>query len=336
MTADGSADRSIRDRFVLGLRPSRAAADPLRPGGFFVEEEPRPDGGTERVATIFLTNRECPWRCVMCDLWKFTLETATPKGAIPAQIRFALERLPSAAVLKLYNAGSFFDRRAIPHADHADIAALARGFDRVVVESHPALAGDAAPRFRDLLSGPDLEVALGLETADPLALQKLNKGMTVEDFGNASRFLVAHGIRVRSFVLLGVPFLRREEWAEATRASIDVSFRAGAEVVSLIPTRPGNGALEELQRQGQFVPPTLTDLEAAIEDFFEDYSREGDVRRGGAPGLLLADLWEADALAASPCCSASRIGRLRSMNLLQRNLPPPSCPSGRLHSRTEA
>ena len=44
------------------------------------------------------------------------------------------------------------------------------GFERVIVESHPAfLAGvyaRAMPRFRELISG-QLEVAIGLETAHP-------------------------------------------------------------------------------------------------------------------------------------------------------------------------
>ncbi|MFI5119769.1 MAG: radical SAM protein [Thermoanaerobaculia bacterium] len=322
-----AADRKAREASILGLRPPRNVVNPLRPYGFFAEEEPRVGGGTHRVATVFLTNRECPWRCLMCDLWKNTLEAPTPKGAIPAQIRFALDRLPPANVLKLYNAGSFFDRAAIPAEDHEAIASLARGFERVVVECHPALVGDSSLRFRDLLGGPQLQVALGLETANEEILGRLNKGMTVADFENACRFLAAQAIGVRSFVLVGLPFLGREEWAGATRESIGVSFRAGAEVVSLIPTRLGNGAMEELQRQGQFIPPTLEDLETTLGDFLE--GKEGNAQ---ASGLLLADLWNADALAAPPCCGAARVNRLREMNVIQRNLPLPPCPSGRPHS----
>ena len=322
----GAADRAAREEFILGLRPARDAVDPSRPYGFFVEEEPRGDGGTLRAATILLTNRECPWHCLMCDLWKNTLEAPTPKGAIPQQIRFALERLPLADTLKLYNAGSFFDRAAIPREDHEEIASLARGFERVVVECHPALVGDSSLMFRDLLAGPALEVAMGLETANEEVLRRLNKGMTVADFENAARFLRAHDVSVRSFILLGIPFLRKEEWPAVTRASIALSFRAGAQIVSLIPTRLGNGAMEELQRQGQFTSPTLRDLEAALEDFLE--GKEGCPR---AAGLVFADLWNADALAAPSCCAAARVNRLRKMNLIQRNVPPPPCPSGCHH-----
>jgi len=326
-----AAGREVREDSILGLRPPRNAVDPSLPYGFFAEGEPRAGGGTDRVATVFLTNQECPWHCLMCDLWKNTLEAPTPKGAIPGQIRFALERLPPADTLKLYNAGSFFDRAAIPWEDHEEIASLARGFERVVVECHPALVGDSSLRFRDLLGGPQLEVALGLETANEEILRSLNKGMTVADFERSCRFLVAHAIRIRSFVLVGLPFLRKEGWADATRASVDLSFRAGAEIVSLIPTHLGNGALEELQRQGQFEPPALSDLETAIEDFLE--GEEGNAR---AAGILLADLWNAEALAAPACCRATRIERLRSMNLLQRNLPLPPCPSCLSPSRTGA
>ncbi|HEX5856188.1 MAG TPA: hypothetical protein VFZ57_11265, partial [Thermoanaerobaculia bacterium] len=89
----------------------------------------------------------------------------------------------------------------------------------------------------------------------------------------------------------------------------------------------GNGAMDELQRQGQFEPPELSDLERAIEDFLE--GEEGHAR---SSGLVLADLWDAERLEALPCCAAARVNRLREMNLIQRNLPLPPCPSGLRHS----
>ncbi len=324
MSAAFPATRPARERFVAERRPEKHTLDPRRPYGFFVEDEPVRPGETAPVATVFLTNAECAYRCTMCDLWKNTLDAPTRPGAIPEQIRWALERLPAARHVKLYSAGSFFDRAAVPPADHAEIAELVRGFERVVVECHPALVGDAVLRFRDLLAGPALEVAVGLETADERALEKLNKGMTVEDFERCARRLVSSGIRLRSFILVGVPFLRKAEWAAATRASVDLSFSAGASVVSLIPTRLGNGTLEELQRTGGFTPPTLRDLEMALGDFFE-----GEEGRGGARGMVLADLWNAHELHAPRCCAAARVERLRSMNIIQRNLPLPLCPSCR-------
>jgi archaeosine synthase beta-subunit len=311
-------ERGAREQFIAARRPDKNVLDPSRPYGFFVEDEAIAPGIPVPVATIFLTNKECAWRCTMCDLWKNALDAPTPRGAVPEQIRFALEQMPGATHVKLYNSGSFFDRGAIPPADHEAIAELLKAFDRVVVECHPDLVGDNVLRFRDLLAGPQLEVAIGLETAHEEALEKLNKRMNVEDFEKAGRFLRAHDMRLRSFVLLGVPFLRKEEWAAATRASIDVSFSAGAGIVSLIPTRLGNGTLEELQRTGDFTPPDLCELETALGDFLE-----GEEGLDEARGMVFADLWNAHELPAPACCAAARIERLRTMNNLQRNLPLP-------------
>ena len=114
----------------------------MRPWQFLAEEERSSCGEIDLVNTLFLTNRQCPWRCVMCDLWQNTLTETVPVGAIPAQIAYALARLPAARVIKLYNSGSFFDPRAIPVADYPAIARLMAPFERVIVESHPALIGD--------------------------------------------------------------------------------------------------------------------------------------------------------------------------------------------------
>jgi hypothetical protein len=81
---------AARNRWILERRPVRNALDPWRPYAFVAETEAGPDGDAVDVATIFLTNRECPWRCVMCDLWKNTLEETVPVGAIAAQISHAL------------------------------------------------------------------------------------------------------------------------------------------------------------------------------------------------------------------------------------------------------
>src|SRR5207249_2992287 len=81
------------DQWVLTRRPVRNPVDPWRPYAFLAEEERAESGEVVRVAAIFLTNRECPWRCLMCDLWKNTLTETVAVGAIPAQIDYALTEL---------------------------------------------------------------------------------------------------------------------------------------------------------------------------------------------------------------------------------------------------
>src|SRR5687768_15108869 len=142
--SDGPATRSLRvdDAWVLERRGPKALLNPQRAYAALWEEEPDAAGALVPTAVVFLTNRECPFRCVMCDLWVNTLDETVPGGAIPAQIRAALETLPRASQIKLYNAGSFFDPGAVPPEDDEEIAEAVARFERVIVESHPAfLAG---------------------------------------------------------------------------------------------------------------------------------------------------------------------------------------------------
>ena len=245
-----------RDRFVLGVTaaPSAQRTIPWRHHGVLVEESATRSGAIVRAATVFLTGRECPWRCVMCDLWRFTLEGDTPPGAIPHQIGLAIDELRAAGTplpthIKLYNAGSFFDPRAVPPADYDAIAAQVGGFDHVIVESHPALVGS---RVDDLLASldahpgprgvPTLEVAMGLETTNPSALDRLHKRMTVADFAKAADELRERGVPLRVFLLVFPPFVPAHEQDVWLSRSVETAFACGASAVSLIPLRLGNGS----------------------------------------------------------------------------------------------
>jgi archaeosine synthase beta-subunit len=287
--------------------------DPMRPWQFFAEEELSSEGEIVPVNTLFLTNRECPWRCVMCDLWKNTLTETVPVGAIPLQIAYALSRLPAAPTIKLYNSGSFFDPGAIPVVDYPAIASQLTGYERVIVESHPALIGENCLRFRELIAGR-LEVAMGLETVHPEILPKLNKGMTLEQFSSAANALRRNAIDLRAFILVKPPFLSEHEalyWAER---SLDFAFSCGAIAAALIPTRGGTGALDELAARGDFAPPRIETLEA---------SQEYGLRLQG--GRVFADLWDLEKFAVCRSCYTARHNRLREMNLRQTIPGPVEC-----------
>ena len=304
-----------RDKWVLERRPARETLHPQKPLSFFVEQELSASGEILPVATIFLTNRECPWHCVMCDLWRNTLATAVPSGAIPSQLDFALSQLPAARVLKLYNSGSFFDARAIPVEDHPAIADRANNFGRLIVENHPALVDDHCLRFRDRLKCR-LEIAMGLETVNPEILPKLNKRMTLEQFSTAATFLREHDIDLRVFILVQPPFMQPGDAVLWAQRSVDFAFNCGATAVTLIPTRGGNGAMEVLAANGQFSPPRLETLETS-------FSYGLGLKRG----RVFADLWDADKIPSCPACRTPRIARLRRMNLFQTNLAPARCQS---------
>jgi radical SAM enzyme (TIGR01210 family) len=306
-------DRRARGAWVLGHRGAKASLDPWIPYAFFREEEIGSDGRLVPTAVVLLTNRECPLRCLMCDLWKNTLDERVPRGAIAAQIRHALERLPPVRAVKLYNAGSFFDPNAIPPVDYEEVAGALAGLDRVVVECHPAFLGERALRFRDAI-GASLEVAIGLESVQPGVLERLNKGMTIASFERAAAFLARHSIALRVFLMLRPPFTTEREGVTWTRRSIELAARRGATACCVIPTRGGNGAMEALG--DAFQPPALRSLERVVELGIEDLA--------GAACRVFADLWDVERLFRCRC-SPERAARLETMNRTQRVPPRVSC-----------
>jgi archaeosine synthase beta-subunit len=98
-------------------------------------------------------------------------------------------------------------------------------------------------------------------------------------------------------------------WAER---SLDFAMEQGATAAVLIPTRGGNGAMEDLMASGQFEPPSLGTLEAAME-----YGLSLKA------GRVFADLWGVREGCAY--CHPQRLARLRQMNLQQVFLDRISC-----------
>ena len=304
-----------RSEWIVSERPPRKELNPDRPHSFFIEQERMSSGEIMDSAAIFLTGKECPWRCLMCDLWKNTSAQRTPLGAIPRQIDYALERLVGKPrQIKLYNSGNFFDHEAIPFGDYPAIASRLAGQANVVVESHPRLVGAKTLRFRDLLGSVNLEVAMGLETIHPEVLPRLNKGLTCGHFSAAAEFLRKEKVAMRAFVLIRPPFLGEEESLEWTVKTARFAFDCGASIVSLIPTRPGNGAMDRLMDAGEFTPPSLDAIERTLEEVLSL-----------GLGRAFVDTWDLAAFSNCSVCLAKRTERLARMNLFQQHFPQVEC-----------
>ncbi len=310
-----------RNRWIVAQRGPKNRVSADRPYAALKEAERSADGRLREVVTVFLTNRECPWKCFMCDLWQNTLDQTISAGAVLRQIETALNELevPEDAgaraelEVKLYNSGSFFDPGAIPPEADAEVARSLSGFRNVIVESHPRLVGDRCLRFRDRLDG-SLEVAMGLETAHPEALEHLNKGFTPDTLLNKCRWLRSEGIGVRVFLLVNPPFVPaavQEDWLVRSLLSVK---EAGGDVVCLIPTRSDSGALAHWRGRGDFEPTRLEQLERGFE-------------RGLGLGLgrVFADLWDLESFSACDACLSDRSNRLQRMNHEQVVLPAVAC-----------
>lgn len=300
-------------RWIRSMRGEKSPVDPYVPYGWFNEQERTLSGEVKDVSAILLSNRECPYACLMCDLWKHTTCETVPHGAIPAQLEYALEKLGPATHLKLFNSGSFFDPGAIPVEDYPQIASFSSAFEHVLVESHTAFIGEQALEFDRLLYG-QLQVAIGLETVHQEVLARLNKGMSLEDFKKKIGFLKSSGISTRAFILLRPPFLSEEEGMEWACRSIDFAFGCGVDICSVLPVRSGNGALDSLALDGYFQEPSLASLERVMEYGI-----------GLQKGLVFADLWDLERFSKCKDCFESRKERLKQMNLTQEPIRHVEC-----------
>ncbi|MFT4155019.1 radical SAM protein [Parafilimonas sp.] len=306
---------------ITQLRSKKNKADACIPYHFLHEKEPALSGDIETVNTIFLTSKECAFKCLMCDLWKNTLDEAAPFGAIIKQIEYALERLPQADVIKLYNNGNFFDTKAISPKEYPAIVKLLKGYKRVVVENHPKLCNRHCIAFNEMLDGR-LEVAMGLETIHPGVLPRLNKQLTPKDFKNATGSLNQHNIDVRAFVLLNAPYITDpQESIVWTLKSIQFAFECGVVRCAVIPVRPGNGVMDVLWREGNYAPPSL----AMLEDVFEKALLLGQ-------GQVFVDTWDIGFLSTCTFCFDARKKRLEKMNLEQKILPEVRCSCSQTYS----
>ncbi len=295
-------------------RAGKAAVDPWRPLGTLRENERLAGGGAEDVLTVFLAGAECPFGCVFCDLWRHTLDGATPPGALPEQLAAVLTATESPDRVKLYNASNFFEDRAVPPQDDPALARLLAGIAAVTVECHPRLVGRRCFEFSQRLDGR-LEVAMGLETVHPGALPRLGKAMTLADFDRAAAALSDHDIDLRAFVLLGVPFVPAEEQIEWAVRAVHHAAERGARHVALIPVRPGTPDLERLAERGEFVPCTLADLETSLERCLTEVPDP----------VVTVDLWDAARFAECAECSPARLARLATMNSSGCPAPCPPC-----------
>jgi hypothetical protein len=116
------------------------------------------------------------------------------------------------------------------------------------------------------------------------------------------------------FVLLGAPYVEPDQSVEWTVRTAEYAVRRGATRIALIPVRGGNGELERLAALGHFVPPSLSQLEAALEHCL-----------GLSPVVVAADLWDIDRLPACPECRPRRLERVRRLNMTGRPEPPVDC-----------
>ena len=236
--------------------------------------------GTERVTAFvaILRTRGCYWAdgkgCSMCGYAKDTLGRSATPEELARQLEGILRAYRDEPYVKFYTSGSFLDDREV---DAASRERFVRAFSgrarRLLVETLPEFLQPASVEPLRAAFDGDLEIALGLESADPEVLGRfITKGAPPSAYFDAFDRARALKVSPKAYLLLKPPYLtERESVADVVR-----SVRATAprvDTISINPVHIQNGTVvEHLFRRGRYRPPWLWSLVDAM--------REGAALRG--------------------------------------------------------
>lgn len=272
----GSVARSVAEERRPPPAPPEAAR---RYVNQWVEDEVLA-GARVRAFVLILKTRGCYWAdvkgCSMCGYARDTLGRSATPSELAAQLAAALRAYRGEPYVKIYTSGSFLDDREV---DPGSRVAIARAFaghaKRLLVETLPEFVRDEAlVPFRDAFAG-EVEVAQGLESADPEVLRRfVNKGSPPEEYFAAAERLRALGVRPKAYLLLKPPYLTEAESVDDVVRSVAACARR-FDTISINPVHiQGGTVVEWLYRRGRYRPPWLWSLVEAM--------RRGAEVRGGA------------------------------------------------------
>lgn len=218
------------------------------------------DGEVVDCYVIVLRTRGCYWSrmsgCSMCGYISDCAGEASPVE-IYTQFDKAMESYAGQRYMKIYTSGSFLDEKEIEKSTALRILEIAlSNADRVLIESRPEFI--SSRRLEGFLSNEKIEVAIGLESANDVVLQKsINKNLAFEDFRSACGVCSDLGVKTRAYVLVKPPFLTEKEAILDVKSSIHLCA-SHVDTISLNPVNvQRNTLVEYLWRRGEYRPPWL-------------------------------------------------------------------------------
>ncbi|MHB1435844.1 MAG: archaeosine biosynthesis radical SAM protein RaSEA [Thermoplasmata archaeon] len=228
---------------------------------------------------MILRTRGCYWAdlkgCSMCGYAKDTLGRSATPEELAGQIDRLAAEYRGEPYVKVYTSGSFLDDREVDPDSRRRLMRAFQGARRLLFETLPefAQASTLGP-LRESFPG-ELEVALGLESTDPVILERLiNKGSPPSEYLAAADRIRSMGLRAKAYLLLKPPYLTEEESIRDVVRSVGEAA-PHVDTLSINPVHIQNGTVvEHLYRRRRYRPPWLWSVVEAL--------REGSARRGSA------------------------------------------------------
>jgi radical SAM enzyme (TIGR01210 family) len=220
--------------------------------------------GTEPVSAfvMILRTRGCYWAdlkgCSMCGYAKDTLGRSATPEELAGQIDRLREEYRGEPYVKVYTSGSFLDDREVDPESRGRLLRAFRSARRLLFETLPEfVTPENLLPLREEFPG-ELEVALGLESTDPVILERLiNKGSPPSEYLAAADRIRSLGLRAKAYLLLKPPYLTEEESIRDVVRSVELAA-PHVDALSINPVHIQNGTVVEyLYHRRRYRPPWL-------------------------------------------------------------------------------
>ena len=218
------------------------------------------DGKVSDVMVMIMRTNGCVWAkkggCTMCGYRSASLRDVTVDDLL-RQLDQAMSRYKGEPFVKIYTSGSFLDDNEVPPEVRGRIFDSFSGCRRILFESRPEFI------TRDVLSTvpKTTTVALGLETSDPVIMEKsIRKGFTPEQSKAAGELIKDCGLSVRSYLLLKPLFMQERAAIDSAVASARFADPISDEI-SINPINVQSGTVvERIWKRGDYRPPWIWSL----------------------------------------------------------------------------
>lgn len=215
---------------------------------------------------LILQSGKCAWgKCYACGWGK--INYGKPDlHKLKRKIDEFFKSIPSGVKrVKIFCSGSFFDNDQFPSVIREYIAKKCKekNVKELVVESRPEFIEEE--KIKPILKHVKLIVAIGLETADNKVLEKYQKGFYVEDYIKACELLKKFGCKVRTYIMVNLPFVKNQE--ELLKKSFQIAKKYSDEIVIINTFPHSRSELFELWIKGKWRPLDKEEFEKLVKPY---------------------------------------------------------------------
>jgi archaeosine synthase beta-subunit len=241
---------------ALNHRARAGRAPFTQPDSYFQQETPT-------YAEIWFPSSGCIWdklgHCTTCN---YGMPTPVDPQATVRAVEIALAGIAPTTELLWISAFDSLQEREVPaEARRRVFDLVAQSPARTVVtETHPAsVRAEVVAEVVAALGDRTLGVELGTETMDEFVRYAcLNKPFSNALLERAVTTVHAQGARAWCNLIVGIPFLTRDEVVDGTVESIRAAFALGFDEVVLFPNHVKEYTIAHwLAQAGRYTPPDL-------------------------------------------------------------------------------